>query len=195
MVVVLRRTLSSCGRRVVAILIAYCRLVGTDHLSTTSSSSDLRSSEVKDARIACRVNDSRSSTPKLRAAANSYSRSMVVHSRTGSSVLRDTSTPASTRIRIGCSPNDGTAPRTTFEVRQHSTVTPESRTRCSSSSVAAACTPWPIRLIPGSLRAAAMLAVENSPAWAVMPSPSFGRLYLHTRRPPPNLPRNRTVRV
>ena len=111
--VMLRRALSSCGRRVVAILIAYCRLVGTDHLSTTSSSSDLRSSEVKDARIACRVNDSRSSTPKLRAAADSYSRSMVVHSRTGSSVLRDTGTPASTRSRIGCSPSDGTAPRTT----------------------------------------------------------------------------------
>ena len=116
----LRRTLSSCGRRVVAILIAYCQLVGTDHLSTTSSSSDLRSSEVKDARIAFRVNDSRSSTPKLRAAANSYSRSMVVHSRTGSSVLRDTGTPASTRSRIGCSSNDGTAPK--IAVRRKATL-------------------------------------------------------------------------
>ena len=148
-------------------------------LSTTSSSSDLRFSEVKDAMTPCRVNDSRSSTPKLRAAANSYSRSMVVHSRTGSSELRVTGTPASTKVRIGCSLSDGTAPRTAFDVRQHSTVTPESKTSCSSSSVAAACTPWPIRLTPGSLRAAAMLAVENSPAWTVMPNPASAALSAH----------------
>ena len=106
-----------------------------------SSIADLRSGGVKEARTPFRVNVRRSSVPKPRDSASSYSRSMSVQRRTGSSVHRVTGTPASTRSRMGCSSSDGTAPRTTFDVRQHSTVTPESTTCRSSSSPAAAYTP------------------------------------------------------
>jgi hypothetical protein len=53
---------------------------------------------------------------------------------------------------------------TTLQLRQHSTVTPLAATNSSRRGSCAAYTAWPRRVRPGTLSAAAILAVETPPA-------------------------------